>query len=440
MAIDMDAFVNGLTNAKTGGMIMTIDELKENQFGIPLMHYSQQYVYAATGLRIGSFISFQGDKGTNKTTMLYDELAQACAPEADGGLGGISFLAELETKISPPILYSIFANYGEDARKALFVLRQATIEGAQEYINKALIPAYIAACPERNKPLVIGLDSIGGSASQDTIEKLTEDGSAGKGFWNKQHYMKYFCENQGVIFEREALPVVIICVNQEREVVSTGMPTFGPPRKTITGGRAQMYRDGYMLSMTKKPLGSDDGNLVFIKTAKTSFSDPREIEVEFRWNKFGVKRDDAYEARFHWALASARCLAEPERSKDEVKSIINVTVSKERRVTCPELGLTSVSPEDFETELMANEDLLDKLYTCQKIERLKGTEEYAEYMDAKRKEANARKKAASTKQSTVLVKKPATTKKKPTADAKAKPKGTPLMQIKLDEEGGDTNG
>lgn len=438
MGIDMDAFANSLMNVKTGGMITTIDELKENQFGIPLKHYAQQYLYAATGIRIGSFVSFQGEKGTHKSTLLYDELAQCCASESVGGLGGIAFLAELEVKLSPSILYSIFANYGEDARRALFLLRQATIEGAQEYINKAVIPAYIAACPERDKPLAIGLDSIGGSASEDTIKTLVEDGSAGKGFWNKQHYMKYFCENQGVIFEREALPVVIICVNQEREVVATGMPTFGPPRKTITGGKAQLYRDGYMFSMTKKELGTDDGNIVYIKTAKSSFSDSRKIEVEFRWNKFGVKREDAYEARFHWALASARCLAEPERGATELKSIINVTVSKERNVTCPELGLTSVSPEAFEDALMANEEILDKLYTCQKIDRLKGTEEYAAYMRDKQKEANARKKAAAAKTTTVTVKKPAAKKGKP--EAKAKPKGTPLMQIPMNDEGGDGNG
>jgi hypothetical protein len=101
----------------------------------------------------------------------------------------------------------------------------------------------VKLCPKRNKPIVAAIDSIGGSASGDTINKLLTSDTPGKGYYDKQHYLKYWCENQGVIFEREGIPIVIICINQEREQASaTG---YGPPQKVITGGSATGARSDF---------------------------------------------------------------------------------------------------------------------------------------------------------------------------------------------------
>ena len=384
----LDSFVSGL-RGKGGTAVTTVKELRENQFGFPLKHYAQQYLFGATGLRVQVFNSIQGQKEVGKSTMLFDLLGYTCGAREDGGLEGLGFLYELEGKISPSILYSILRNHGERALDACILVTDKTLEEAMAHLSTVVIPAYLSACPKRDKPLLIGFDSIGGAASGDTIGKIEKEGATGKGYYDKQHFMKYFCENMGAILARKNIPAVVICINQERETASsTG---FGPPQKTITGGKAQLFKDGHMISASKKALASGDGNLIYLKTTKTSFCDPRKIEVEFRWNKYGTKTDDAYEAHFLWPLASARCLADPEKGVGEIRDICDVKVSANDLVTCPQLGLKSVTPEEFEAALMVDEKLLDQLYTYQKIEKLRDLSGYSDYV--KGKEAPSENKA-----------------------------------------------
>lgn len=421
MASLIDGFLEGLKNPKTGGLVCTVQELVENQYGIPLKHYCQQYLFGATGLRLQVFNSIQGPKGSNKSTTLFDLMGSICGAEELGGLGGLAVLYEMECKISPSILKSILSRYGEEAVKSVIIRKGMTIEQALSDINKVIIPLYVKLCPKRDKPLIIGIDSIGGSASEDTIKKLQTSDTPGKGYYDKQHYLKYWCENQGVIFEREGIPIVIICINQEREQASaTG---YGPPQKVITGGKAQLFKDGHMLSARAVKLNSDDGTLVYLTTTKAAFCDARKIEVEFRWNKYGQKFDDAYEARFNWGLASAMCLANPEKGVGEIRDICDVKVSDQHLVTCPQLDLRSVDPDVFEEALMANQDILDQLYTYQKIEKLKGLDEFAEYSAAVR----ARMAGKAPKEEEPKEEKPKAAKPKPSSKAKPKPEPVSVL-------------
>ena len=383
----LDKFVAGLKSSKTGGIVTTVNEMVENQFGIPLKHYAQQYLFGATGLRIQVFNSIQGQKEVGKSTLMFDLMGDICASEEDGGAGGLAVLYELEGKISPSILKSILHSHGDSAEESCLVNLHMTLEDAMRDLNTSVIPAYIKACPDMDKPLVIGFDSIGGAAAEDTISKLEKEGLAGKGYTNKQHIMKYFCENQGAIFAKSRIPVVVMCVNQEKERAAA--TPFAMPTKTITGGTAQLFKDGHMISATKKSLASGDGNVVYLKTTKTSFCDPRKIEVVFKWNKYGVKTEDAYEARFLWGLAAARCLADPDKGVGEIRDIIDVKLSDKDLVTCPQLGLKSVDADEFERALMADSKLLSQLYTYQKIERLQDLSAYGEYVKKQSKGAAA---------------------------------------------------
>lgn len=425
----LDAFVSGLKCTKTGGIAYTVQELRENQFGIPLRHYAQQRLFGATGLRIQEFHSIQGDKGEGKSTLLFDLIGDTCGAEEDGGLGGVAVLYELEQKISPTILHSILVNHGERALLACMLRLGMTLGDAMKDVNAkgGALDIYRKACPRRDKPLILAFDSIGGAANADTMEKLEADGAVGKGFSDKQHNMKYWCENQGAIFARDNIPVVVICINQEKEVL--GGTSYGPPQKTITGGKAQMFKDGHMISVKKKALASGDGNVVTLRTTKSSFCDPRKIEVEFRWNRHGQKTGDAYEARFLWALASARCIADPDNGVGEIRDICDVKISDRDLVTCPQLGLKSVTPEEFEAALFADTKLLEQLYVYQKIERLRSVTEYADWLAGK-------DKASDSPAEPVAAKKPAAKSKAKAKTAAQAPEveATPLFDA---AEGGD---
>jgi hypothetical protein len=199
---------------------------------------------------------------------------------------------------------------------------------------------------------------------------------------------------------------------------------FAAPQKKITGGVSQLFKDGHMLSARAMKLNSDDGTLVHLSTVKTAFCDARKIEVEFRWNKYGKKFDDAYEARFNWGLASAMCLANPEKGVGEIRDICDVKVSDQHLVTCPQLNLRSVDPDEFEAALMANQDILDQLYTYQKIDRLKGLDEFAEYSA----DVRARQAGKAPKDETKEEKPKTPSKAKSASKSKQKPEATPLFE------------
>lgn len=367
------------------GVITTIEELKENQFGLPLEHYAQWYLFGANALRLKVFHSIAGMPQSCKSPLLFDLMGHVCADPMQGGLGGIGFLYELEDKISPTLLASMMSRFGDIIDKTFRPVKGLTIEEAISHIATKIIPAYKKFAPSMDVPVIIGLDSIGGSASSDTVKKITTEGSAGKGFYDKAHYMKYFCENAGHVIGD--IPMVIMCINQEKEQAAA--TPYAPIQKKITGGVSQVFKDGHMISASYKTLGSGDGKIITLKTTKTSFSDARKIEVVFKWNKFGANEKDAYGHKFNWALATAKCLADPDKGVGELRDIADVKVSDLGLVTCPQLGCKSVQPEEFEQALMdpSNKEILDQLCVYQKIDKIKGMSEYKEYLKARKDRA-----------------------------------------------------
>ena len=375
--------IEGLRKADSSGIMVTVKELKENQYGFPLAHYAQQYLFGATGLRIKVFNSISGMPQACKSPLLFDLMGHVCASEEHGGLGGLGFLFELEDKISPTLLQGVMANYGDDVYDRFNVIKDRTLDQAFEYLCRQIIPAYrknLGAC---ECPIIIGLDSIGGAASSDLVEKFEKEGVVGKGFHEKSHWMKHFCENAAAIIGN--IPMVVVCINQEKEAAAAA---YGPPQKTITGGKSQVFKDGSMISSSYKTLASGDGKLLTLRTTKSSFSDARKIEVAFRWNKYGATDPDtdAYNHHFEWALATAKCIADPEKGVGEIRDICDVKVADSGLVTCPTFGLRSVPAEEFEAALFdsSNEKVLNQLYAYQKIEKIKDMSDYKAYVKSRK--------------------------------------------------------
>ena len=377
------SMIEGLRKADGAGIMTTVKELKENQYGLPLQHYAQQYLFGSTGLRIKVFNSISGAPQSCKSPLLFDLMGHVCASEENGGLGGLGFLYELEDKISPTLLAGVMANFGEDVYDRFQVVRDLTIDDAFKHICKQIIPAYRKNLSSCECPIILGLDSIGGAAAGDTLEKLEKEGVVGKGFHEKAHYMKYFCENAGALIGD--IPMVIVCINQEKEAAAAA---YGPPQKTITGGKSQVFKDGHMISASYKTLAAGDGKLLTLRTTKTSFCDARKIEVAFKWNKYGATDpdSDAYGHHFEWALASAKCIADPDKGVGDIRDICNVKVAESGLVTCETFGLRSVPAEEFEAALFdsANSKVLNALYQYQKIERIKDLAAYREYVKSRK--------------------------------------------------------
>ena len=398
MADYLDALIERLKTSKTGPVAGTLREMREHQYGIPLPHFAQQHLFGATGIRIWCFVSIQGKAGVGKSTLLYDLCGLVAGAVEDGGLGGMSFVYDTEHKTDPRFQLSVLLKHGDRAVRACRVMPTDTLKKCLEVFNAGVLKSYVEVCPDRSAPMLVGIDSIGGSGSEDTIKKVETEGAVGKGFTDKPHIVKHWCENQSSILDQYRVPAVIVCINQEKEGIPAPGMTVAP--KTITGGGSQGFKCGYMISVTR-PATKANGSLLRLKTVKSSYSDPRSVDVDLRWDVHGSKDgEDVDNARFLWALASARLLQTPDRLIGDLKSICDVTVSDKELVTCPQLGLRSVQPEEFEAALFSEEhaDVLEGLYRFFKIERIRSVAEYPEHIAQEKAELKSLDKALKEKQ------------------------------------------
>lgn len=387
-----DAFLNSIMLAN-GKPCMTIEEFKEAQFGVPLRHYAQQYLYGCTGLRFGVLYSISGPPQSCKSPFVFDLMFDICRDETCGGPGGIAFLYELESKCSPSLLISMAKYHGQEIGKGtpFQIVADRSLQGACEHVSKVVLAKMRMCKPADLPPVFIDWDSIGGAASDDIADKIDKEGFVGKGFGDKPHIMKNFCENWSAM--TKFLPVIFMAVNQEKADLQT-MPGYsGPPKKHITGGESQVFKAGHIVSARYKTVITGDAKIVDLRTTKTSFCDSRRVEVKFVWNRAG-SLDDRMAQGHHWdwALASAVVLANP-AFVGSLRDIADVKVSDKGLVTCPQLDCKSVPAEEFEKALFdpANKKVLDDLYAYQKIEKLKGIEEFRKF---RQESLDAEKEAA----------------------------------------------
>lgn len=404
MATKLDDLMEKLHKAD-GGISMSVAEYKEAQYGLPLPHYCLQYLFGSTGLRYGGFYMLAGKPKVCKSPFGF-WLAKTCCQN-----NGVSYVYDLENKLSPTLIYSMLADSPDLLKKPSPFnlvnkvlkdkkLQNLTLDLAQTHLVKNVLKAFKVA-GAYDTPLFIDWDSVSGSAMSDVTEKIESEGTASKGYYDKPHVMKHLTENWAALIGN--LPVIFVGVLQEKEkAASVGI--MAAPQKSYGGGDSQIFKAGTLLSF--KMLGkADNFKRVRITTELNGFADSRSIETKFMWDQFGRLETESQGHRWTFADTTAQCLANPKVVGD-LRDIIDVKYSDQGFVTCKQFGLDKVHPEEFEQALFAEENkkTLEDLYRYQKIEKIKTPEEYIEYVNtltnqaenAKQaeKEAKAQQKAA----------------------------------------------
>lgn len=383
----MEALLSELKKAD-GGVAMSIQEFKEAQYGIPLKHYCLQYLFGSTGLRYGGFYCLAGKPKSCKSPFAFF-LCHLCCEN-----NGISFTYELEGKASPTLLTSMFSDRPEwlEDGGTFRLLKGLSLDGAEIHMTKKVLKTF-EKLKAYDTPLMIDWDSISGAAMSDVVKKIQDEGTAGKGFYDKAHVMKHLTENWSVLVGN--LPVVFVGVLQEKEKAADVTRPGMAPQKSYGGGDSQLFKAGTLLSFALAgQLPTGNGKIVKIKTALNGFADARQIETKFIWDQFGDLETESQGHKWLWAESTARCLANPKVVGD-LRDIIDVKLHDNNLVTCKNFGQDKVTPEEFEAALFApeNEKILKDLYKYQKIEVIKTPTEYAEFVDKLENKAENAKQA-----------------------------------------------
>lgn len=422
----LDSLISSLQTAD-GGMAMSVRELSEAQYGIPFRHYCLQYLFGSTGLRYGGLYLTAGKPKSCKSPFVFDMAKETCSQ------GGIGMVYELEGKVSPTLLLGILEDHKDwiDNPKSPFkILRGLTLDGACKHLIKSVLKTYKKG-NIYDTPLLVDWDSISGSAMSDVVDKLETDGIAGKGYYDKAHVMKYLTENWSVLVGN--LPVVFMGVLQEKEKAASS--PMAAPQKSYGGGDSQLFKAGTLLSFSYSIPRTGTGKIVRIKTALNGFADARNIEARFVWNQFGAIDEESQGHKWLWAEASAKCLANP-AIVGNLRDIVDVKMNDQMLVTCKQLGVEKVTPDEFEEALFdsSNEKVLHDLYRYHKIDIIKPPNEYQAFIEKAKGKENSAKEAekaakAAERQAKLDAEKAKEAAKKAKKEARLT-KGDPLQELK----------
>lgn len=394
---------------KDNVVALTVEEYCRREYCMPLPHLCLQYVFNATGVRFGGIYMVQGPPGCCKSPFVFFLLSLMCKTQEDGGFGGISYLSELESKISMTLLQSFMdKEYLQSGDGSPFrLLPETTINNCLAN-HSARMKLYRKTYEDMSVPMAWGIDSIGGAATEEGVKKMEEDGVQGRGFSEKALILTNMFANYSATYS--GIPLITYTVNHEKKPVATG----GPPaaaafaRGQATGGEAQKFKASLNLKLAAMEV--PNGKMVTIQTYKNSFGIPKKIQVLFSWQEPTADDPRQYH-KWGWAKATADLLVNPPKGVPtlDMRKVCNVTpMTDGKRYNCVQLGLQGATAEELEKALFANKTILRQVQNLLGIQEVQTFDEYLDMLDAEAAAVKAAGKTGSKHQST-SPKQPATT-------------------------------
>lgn len=381
---------------KTSGTeLMTLDRWEEKTYCMPLPHFCLQYLFSCTGIRFGGTYMIQGPPQSNKSPFLFWLLGYMSKAPEDGGYGGISWLSETENKLSPSLLRSFITEPYQTGESPTFLLaREYNLEDMFANFSERL-DMYMDKYPEKNCPILQGIDSISGATTKENITALQEDGVRGRGYSDKPILLtSWFDGYSGLVRD---IPIITFAVNHEKPTMpQPGAPPGMPARGHASGGEAQKFKASLNLKFSAQKFNNNLGNRVTIRTYKNSFGTERKMLVDFVWDKTDGD-NEGQNHRWLWSKATVELLMAPPpfiTNMTNLSQIIDVDATKDlNKVTSETLGVKNVSPEEFEMALMTNEEVYSKLCKVFQIQRLQTFDEYLDRLDSEAKASKGKKKS-----------------------------------------------
>lgn len=317
-------------------------EEQRNVYGIPFQHLSQMWMFKSTVLPLGCLIGFAGKSKAYKSCMGF-ELMKIVVNAV-----GMAQLIEHENKLNMQYLHSVFGT------GALKVDKASTVEHAQTLITDSIKAYKKGKC---EFPFVMNLDSISGSDTKKTYEKIDKAGSSQRQIpeatllWNT-YFKKLSSDLAGT-------NLLFTSTNHLKDEVG-GMGFV----KTYTkqGGTAQDLHASYLFNMFnagKIDTVDRQGELIKIKCEKCSTGQKDhilELPVIISWSE-DAKGEPIQSTSWDWDAATAKLLASDKLPKD-IASTIDISCES-NRYTSKELGLSKVLDFELGAHVRNNPKIMD---------------------------------------------------------------------------------
>jgi hypothetical protein len=257
------------------------DDVKNLVCGIPCPALSFQYLSGQDIFPLGMIIQLLGKWGSLKSALLYEffrwfELA-----------GGGGFLKENETKFSADLCASLMG-HDSFAECPIQVARCDSVEGWQESTTTTIdqLKKYMKGTkeepgPGRTQPFLIGIDSIMGKVTRETLGKVQEAGSLGRNHPVEALMINNYMKSLPQMIDN--WPVGVVLVNH----LKPRKDEKGHDVRGKSGGMSVDFQESFEYETRKvRDLQSSqwDGVEIAIKCIKSSYGNTgRLIHTRMLW-------------------------------------------------------------------------------------------------------------------------------------------------------------
>ena len=351
---------------KFGERVYLAHESDRKIFGIPLTSLALMYVIDSTVLPLNKIIGIAGYPASHKSSLGFDFMRMVC------DCGGYGNLVETENKMSPSLIRSLLRQHYDSKR--VFITQAADINEAQTAMTQTLTA--VKKNDENRKQLFgMMLDSLTGADTEETVNKLFDEGSLGRSFptaalsWTG--FFKGWC---GSLID---WPILFLFINHLKEKASQ---TGGPPSETTPGGAAQRFHASiylFMKTFNNNPnvrqtvtIGGkiikrlNRTRTIRIACHKNSLGDNgRQIVVDFTWYNDDQDNQVSY---FDWDEATAVMLAamQSDKSRDvDKKGLRDIVDVSERsgEYSSSVLGVKGITGNELGHAVHSNPKLMAEL-------------------------------------------------------------------------------
>lgn len=372
----MSALIKGARDRRGASRAILATDFHKYQLGVRIPHLMMEYLFGLNVIPCACIIELAGLAKSCKSAFL-QYLFRMYAD-----LDYRSILIETEGKLSSTLLESFL----KDKMGTLFLLRGPLLqEEWQMEMLKVLktyrshyadaLKAYTKGKGELLKPYLIGLDSLGGSPSQASMDTVDKAGSADRSFPIEALKNKIFFEQLPT--RLLDLPLTVIYTNHEKpEGMGEAKRPGGfsaPPVRKSKGGATPDYFCGLRIffEQATKPAEVRKGvyqqtlNLEVGKNSFNQFGTRLPLTMEWSEKIDPGTNELSQTTTFLWNRALAQWLAPSfpgfKYDREAVKKFLTVVRVSDTKFSCKELKLKEVSPEEIGYAIDSNQEIKDRL-------------------------------------------------------------------------------
>lgn len=332
-----------------GSVASTVDDYRWIDFIDPKLNCPAlllEWLWGGRGMLAGRMLKIEAPEGTGKSSYLMLQYAMGQKSH-----NAFCLHEETEYALAPP---DYIASFGADPRKIIFPkIEIRSLENLLADIDWTCAQIRQEVDPDKQYPIIAGLDSISAAGIDEGIEEESFDMSKGTMGEHSRIVSKYFRDRFGILVGQDVLLVII--AQQRDKINSGGFARPGETKTTTIAAKPLDYHASYRLSMFNTPIrenGKQVGATVSLEVKKNKISPKgKQAQIPLYWNRgFDLQ---------------APCVDILSRNPLILPCGETFTIDQTSYLKCPMLNFSERSGPEAKNNLMqaiyANPDLLQQL-------------------------------------------------------------------------------